>query len=95
MVFQLFDYRVTMWVSCSLSAECSPTCSTADTCSIDRLACSDNCVDNKIQSLRRIEEMANSEQLAILANMAGNTLATPYFTLLATILASILRLSLL
>ena len=58
-----------MWLSCSLSPECGPACSAADSCSVERLACSDRCVEDKVAARRRqLEEMTGSSQLAILAS---------------------------
>ena len=58
-----------MWVECSKSAACTPSCSTADTCSLERLTCSDDCVETKLMQQRQEEmQMRSSEQLAILAN---------------------------
>ena len=59
-----------MWVSCSLSPECGPSCSAADSCSVARLACSDQCVEDRLEARRRLkaEQMTGSSQLAILAS---------------------------
>ena len=64
-----------MWIGCSLSEECVPSCSAADTCSLERLACSDDCVETKEMARRQAEQkmMMSSEQLAILANTATMT----------------------
>lgn len=59
-----------MWVNCSLSPECGPSCSAADSCSVARLACSDQCVEDRLEARRRLkaEQMTGSSQLAILAS---------------------------
>ena len=64
-----------MWIGCSMSEECVPSCSAADTCSLERLACSDDCVETEMLRRRQAEQkmMMSSEQLAILANTATMT----------------------
>jgi len=84
--------RMSMWMTCSLSTECSPACSSADDCSLERLSCSDSCVENKIQRLRKLEEMTSSEQLAILAN-TSSTVSLAWLVLTSSL--SFLKLSLL
>ena len=82
-----------MWVSCSLSLECGPSCSSADSCSVERLACSDQCVEDKLETRRRLkaEQMTGSSQLAILAS-AGVTTGVSIRIIFSSFLVSVLSL---
>ena len=80
-----------MWVKCSLSPECGPACSAADSCSVERLACSDRCVEDKLEARRRLkaEQMTGSSQLAILAS-PGVTSSVNIPITLTTFLVSVI-----
>ena len=86
-------FRLGMWVNCSLSPKCGPSCSTADSCSVERLACSDQCVEDKLEARRRLmaEQMTGSSQLAILAS-AGVTTRVSIIIILSSFLVSVLSL---
>lgn len=80
-----------MWVNCSLSPECGPACSAADSCSVERLACSDRCVEDKLEARRRLmaEQMTGSSQLAILAS-PGVTTSVSILIIFSTFLVSVI-----
>ena len=82
-----------MWVSCSLSPECGPSCSAADSCSVEKLACSDQCVEDTLEARRRLkaEQMTGSSQLAILAS-AGVTTSVSIRIIFSSFLVSVLSL---
>ena len=89
MTFYLF--RLGMWVDCSLSPLCSPSCSAADSCSVERLACSDRCVEDRLEARRRLmaEQMTGSSQLAILAS-PGVSPSVSILILLSSFLVSVI-----
>jgi len=61
------------WLACSTSPACSPSCSTASTCSVERLACSDQCLQRRRDEEAAAEaarRLGGTEQLAILASSA-------------------------
>ena len=81
-----------MWVKCSLSPECGPACSAADSCSVERLACSDRCVEDKLEARRRLkaEQMTGSSQLAILASPGVTSSRVNILIIFSTFLVSVI-----
>ena len=61
-----------MWLSCSLSAECSSACSPAASCSKERLGCADNCMQEELsRTTTTISSRDTGGQLARLASNSG------------------------
>ena len=60
-----------MWLSCSLSAECSSPCSPAASCSKERLGCADNCMQEELS--RTTTTISNRDTGGQLARLASNS----------------------
>ena len=69
--------RVEVWLTCSNSPQCAPTCSSPPGCSAERLACADTCLETRLAARRQQEQEQlvsgsnTRQQLAILASRAG------------------------
>ena len=89
----MFYCRVSVWLSCSNSAQCGPTCSSPAGCSAERLACADTCLETRLAARRQQEQdqvvtgSSTRQQLAILASRAGQQ-NQPSSSLTALLLAA-------
>ena len=73
MMMLLICCRSSLWLSCSLSAECSSPCRPAVSCSNQRLGCADDCVQRElIKTTTTISTRGDSGgKLARLASNSG------------------------